>query len=53
MLEGVAISIGERPLRRGADMREYEVRACLGRQAFQVLTVPGGKCGCEYAGLWA
>jgi hypothetical protein len=53
MLEWVAVSVGERPLRRGADVREDEVRACLGSQALQVLTVPGGKRGGEYAGLWA
>lgn len=52
MLEWVAVSVGQRPLRRGTDMREDEVRACLRSQTLQVLTVPGWKCRGEYAGLW-
>jgi hypothetical protein len=43
VLERVAVVVGERALGRGAHVREYQARACLGRKAFEVLAVPRGQ----------
>ena len=43
MLERVAVVIRERALSCGAHVREYEIRAGLRCEAFEVLAVPGGE----------
>ena len=51
MLEWVAVVLGERPFSRGADVGEDEVGADLGRESFQVHTVPSRQSGSEDAGV--
>lgn len=51
MLKGVAVVVRERALRRGAHVREDQIRACLRRQPFQVLAVPCRQRGREDARL--
>lgn len=53
VLEWVAVCVGESSFCCCAHVREDEIRACLCGETLEVLAVPGGDGGCEYAGLWA
>lgn len=53
VLEGVAVGIGEGAFGCGADVGEDQVRACFGRQAFEVFAIPGWERRGEDARVWA